>query len=158
MIQELLEKYWAGDTTIEEERRLKAYFENEEVAEDLRYAAPYFRALMAEKALQMQAAPLPRRKTLLREIPWQRVAATILLCLLSVAGWRAWQQQRTEKALASVRERLYHDTYDNPEEAAREIKAALALVSSKLNKGKRTANKGLHQMEKVEKYIPKARE
>jgi hypothetical protein len=155
MIQALLEKYWEGETTLEEEGILKAYFNQEEIAPELRYAIPYFQALRIEKALQMQAPPLPLRKANLQSAMWGRVAAAVLVLMLSLSGWRAWQQQQAQQAALAAQEKLYQDTYQNPEEAAREIKAALALVSSKINKGKHKARKGLDQMGRVEKYIPK---
>jgi|1048.fasta_scaffold16816_3 hypothetical protein len=51
-ITELLDRYWEGATSLEEERQLKAYFRGKEVDERLRHYQPLFTALVASKNIQ----------------------------------------------------------------------------------------------------------
>ena len=44
-IHQLLDKYWEGETSLDEEKTLKAYFNQEEVATDLQQFAPLFQYL-----------------------------------------------------------------------------------------------------------------
>jgi uncharacterized protein HemX len=154
-IDQLLEKYWEGETTLEEERALKHYFSGENIEARFQYAVPFFKALRAEQSVVMQTPPIALR-VVKKPTPWIRwAAAAALLGILSLTGWHAVQQYRQEKEMAAIQQKLNTDTFETPEQAAAEIKAALALVSSKLNKGKRQMNKGLKKMEQMDKYIPK---
>lgn len=155
-IETLLNKYWEGDTTLEEERNLKAYFAQPDIDKKWQHLAPLFKAFGEEKTKQMPHVNGRRVAMNATGNHWIRwAAAAILIGLLATAGtwaFRNWQEQsRAEMAHA----KLNQDTFDDPQKAAEEIKAALALVSSKMNKGKRNAFKGLKKMEKVEKYFPK---
>ncbi|MCC6460008.1 MAG: hypothetical protein IT260_06040, partial [Saprospiraceae bacterium] len=50
------------------------------------------------------------------------------------------------------------ETIDDPELALAEIRAALALVSSKIKKGKKEIDKGLQEIETLDKMIKKKNE
>lgn len=188
-IQEILDRYWEGDTTLEEERRIKTYFNSVGIDERLLPVAPMFQALHEEQALQLstKAKIAPMRPQMYQ---WA-IAASIALLL--TAGWWMFREENTEAPLAvqnlpalvkpieervveipqkslAVEEKIFPKTIlpkkksqakranPTPEidpETARamaEIKAALALVSSKLDKGRNEAIKGatfLDAMEKV---------
>jgi len=156
-IDQLLEKYWEGETTLEEERALKSYFSGNNIEKRFQYAAPLFQALHEEKSVAMSTPPLPL-KVIKKPMQWTRwAAAAALVGVLSIAGWRAIKQHQQEMEIAAIEKKLNTDTFEDPEQAAAEIKAALAFVSSKLNKGKRQMHKGLKKMEQIDKYIPKPR-
>lgn len=147
IIATLLEKYWEGETSIAEERQLRSYFASGDVAPEFAAVAPLFQAIAAEQKVEMPAAPVramaPNR--------WRMYAAAAALTgLMAVGGWLAYQQQ-AEMTMAATATST--DTYEDPEQAVAEIKAALALVSSKLNKGTETAAKGLHHVETVQRFI-----
>ena len=155
-IETLQNKYWDGETTLEEERNLKAYFAQPNVAEKWRALTPLFQALREEKATQMPHANGKRVRMGFAGSPRLRwAAAAILIGVLATAGTWAFRNQQEQSRIESVHAKLNQDTFDDPQKAAEEIKAALALVSSKMNKGRRNAAKGLKKMEKVEKYFPK---
>ena len=50
------------------------------------------------------------------------------------------------------------DTYEDPEKALEEIKAVLALVSNKINKGKKEIGKGLQEVEAVDILFKKKKD
>lgn len=148
-ISALLDKYWEGESSLEEERLLKAYFNNPGADERLKGLAPLFQALRDEQAIELKRANLARLRP--RRLRWQRWAvAASIAALLSVGGWWAFQQRQAQVAAATQ-----EDSFEDPEKAAAEIKAALALVSSKLNKGKREAAKGLKRVDTVDKFFKK---
>lgn len=205
-IDALLERYWEGETTLEEERALKAYFASGEVNERHRSVAPLFRALREEQSLQLAARIIPVAPLRVQRFSWHGWAAAASVALLLTAGlwWalretpvqqRVAQQMTVEqpqnaaqenpaqtqmneedktglvaetKPLASTEKKTVRPkkhiaaparvpSADKPdpeaEQAMQEIKAALALVSSKLNKGKREAAKGAVQLENVDKIF-----
>ena len=150
-ITTLLEKYWDGETSLSEEQSLKHYFAAGEVDERFAQYAPLFAAIRAEQNIEIPAAPAQRPAQ--RRIYWYAAAASIV-GLLAVGVW--WANKLQNDAIAArTQEKLYQDTYDDPQKAVAEIKAALALVSSKMRKGKKEAAKGLNKMTTVDKYMLK---
>lgn len=153
-INTLLAKYWDGETTLEEERMLKDYFNSGAVDPRLQHEAAWFQGLRAEQQVRMPA------KEVKLHAPWYRggyrwAAAAVLALFVAIAVvWRV-QDYRAEQEAIALQQKLEQDTYEDPQKAAEEIKAALALVSRKLNKGKKTANEGLKKVQVVEKYMPK---
>lgn len=55
----LLDRYEAGETTLEEERRLKAYFNQPAIDKQLRDWAPLFQALVVERTVVKPADETP---------------------------------------------------------------------------------------------------
>lgn len=199
-ISALLEKYWDGDTSLEEERLLKAYFSAGQIDERLRQIAPLFAAIRQEQAVEWQ------RDTVMKvqagpSVVWRRLAAAAAAAVvLLAAGWwwlsqpvvpdqnlpladhetkleaPANQPQAEEQPAAPAptvalqasvqpaKPRIAKKTVKTltadpavsdaeTEKALEEIKAALSLISSKLNKGKREATKNLHEIQTLDKVI-----
>jgi hypothetical protein len=195
-VQTLLEKYWEGETTLEEERQIKGYFAAGNVDERLRQYAPLFQALKEEQAVQLsKAKTVPIRPQIYQ---WQGYAAAASVVILLAAGlWWAFSKpvdapvmanqdkpaietpvntaeqvaEPNPKVLASAQsdvskrtmhpKRVIHKKDKSPElnaeeEAAMaEIKAALALVSSKIRKGRQEAAKGAVHLESVDRIFKK---
>ena len=203
-IQALLDRYWEGETTLDEERQLKVFFSAGNIPEAYQALAPYFQALHTEQAIQL---PGNRQVvSLSRPLRWFRFAAAAVIAVLLSAGalwWMSEPAQPAQQALAPVvqpkeeitrpeltpspepvknpiaeaqipkkraRKSTIHkprmiapepvpeDTYEDPEAALAEIKAALALVSSKINKSKHTLEKGLQEVDHVDILLKKKKE
>ena len=204
-IEDLLNRYWEGETTLEEERWLKDYFSTQPVPEQYRREARLFRTFRSEQSVQM---PGSRGAVLLsRRFGWRGAAVAASLLLLVAAGiW--WQQARSDAEQQdmtlvaqqtipapvavpatpipippAVEENVrpaqpvhtyknnrprkketppavieQPDTYEDPEKALAEIKAMLALVSSKINKSKKELGKGLQEVETLDIVLKKKKE
>ena len=197
-IQDILNRYWEGETSLEEERILRQYFNSGQIDERLKSDAPFFQALAQEKAIQLT----PKKKgTALRPqlYQWAAAASFALICGLAWWMWPATEVQNPitqtptnrpepntptpavlDKSAPEMPQELTppmaqnkpkkrqkrmktHQKSTQPaidEETAQamaEIKAALALVSAKLDKGKSQAIKGAAYLESVEK-VPKRKE
>lgn len=124
-IELLLEKYFDGETTINEENELKAYFSSNEVAIHLEKYKPLFGFYIQEKT-QKIALKSPQHKTR-RALKWISIAASIV-AMLGV-GTLAYLNQPT------VTEYQELGTYDDPEKALRATQQALALLSNHVNMG-----------------------
>lgn len=147
----LLERYWEGETTLEEEAGLRTYFASAHVDERLLYAAPYFAALHAERAIGL---PQPALSTLTQQRGLYHVGiAAAVALLLAMVGWGMFQQARPVGQSVLMAKAANEVEIEDPEQAMAEIKAALALVSSKLNKGKRTATKGLRKVDNLNRVF-----
>jgi hypothetical protein len=194
-IQTLLDRYWEGETTLEEERILKAYFNAGSIDARLRYVAPLFQALKEEQLIEFKT----KAKTVSIRPQMYQWAAAASVALLLTAGWWFMQQDAPSAQMAayptpSIKQEMPSVIPEQKESVATiapkspiinkkpakkpvvrnipakneeldpetaiamaEIKAALALVSSKLDKGKKHAVQKASYLEVVEK-VPRKKE
>jgi hypothetical protein len=118
-IEKLNEKYWAGETSLAEEKELKAYFkENPSLSKNGQY--------FAEVKKQQQVKPVhsfshPGRRKIQT---WMSMAAAILI--LITIGFFVFQNENKQDQFA----------VQDPQEAFEITKASLMKISEGLNKGK----------------------
>lgn len=130
-IEQLIDKYFEGQTSIAEERELKAYFSSSDVAQHLeqyRHVFGYFTQAKQQKFTK--SVPLQPRKQF--NVMWLSIAASIVL----VFGIATFKMMETE----SVKPSGELGTYNSPELAMAETQRALDLVSAKLNVGIESVN------------------
>jgi hypothetical protein len=127
-IENVLEKYFEGETTIAEENQLKEYFSSPDVAQHLEQYKPmfgYFSQVKEQKSTQ--TIPLETKK---RKVAWLSIAASAVV-LLGVGTYF----YVSEKDVTPVTAQTELGTYDNPEEALAATQKALALLSNNVNVG-----------------------
>ena len=127
-IENILEKYFQGETTIAEEKQLKEYFSSPDVAQHLEQYKPmfgYFSQVKEQKSTQ--ELPLQTKK---RNVAWLSIAASFVV-LLGIGTYFFV----SEKNAAPVVAQSELGAYDNPEEAMAATQKALALLSSNVNVG-----------------------
>lgn len=146
-IKILLEKYLNGNTTLEEEKRLKAIFAGEDIPKEFLPYRDYFsyvgdvskeslsntgfeEKLQAKIDEESSVIPISRRK----RIFWASGVAAGILILVTAFFQINRVVDRVE------------DTYSNPELAYQEAKKILYFVSNKFNKG----TEELVQVEKLD--------
>jgi hypothetical protein len=127
-IENILEKYFQGETTIAEENQLKEYFSSPNVAQHLEQYKPmfgYFSQVKQQKTTQ--EIPLQTKK---RNVAWLSIAASIVV-LLGIGTFYFASQKTTPPVVAQSE----LGTYDDPEEALAATQKALALLSNNVNVG-----------------------
>lgn len=121
-IENLLEAYFEGQTTLEEEKQLQNYFNNEKVADNLLQYKPIFAGLeFARQEKSNREFQMPSAKPRKIKNWWYSVAAMLILAV-GVGGFYYSQPHYTleeKEALA----------------AFEKSKEALFLLSENLNKG-----------------------
>lgn len=130
-IEILIEKYFEGETSIAEEKELKAYFSSSDVAQHLEQYKPVFGYFSQAKQEQFTASiPLKSGKKQKR-LAWLSVAASVVVML--GIGFFAYQNTSdpTQENLGVI---------DDPEIAFRETQKALALISKHVNTGIESVN------------------
>jgi len=131
-IELLLEKYWAGDTSLEEELALKTFFSGDSVSEELQKYQPLF--LWKKKQLQLESEKALKdgfnKPSNIQLYSLLKIAAVVLLALTLGIGFYTHYQQ--EKYM----DRIFTETYSNPEDALRETKNVIGKISSVLNLAK----------------------
>lgn len=158
-IEDLVEKYWACETSIVEEKELRAFFKNEQVPEKLKETALLFQYFELEGSQKKLGADFdqqllhqlennePKKKTVVVHwfTPYAKVAAVVIIVAgLSFLVTRTIRQAEKETQLT--------DTFERPEDAFEETKKALLLISNKIGKGKTQMVK-LSEFSKTEEKI-----
>lgn len=127
-IEDILEKYFQGETSIAEEKELKDYFSSPNVAQHLEQYKPmfgYFSQVKEQKSTQ--EIPLKTNK---RNVAWLSIAASAVI-LLGIGTYFYVSEKNAAPAVAQTE----LGTYDDPEEALAATQKALALLSSNVNVG-----------------------
>ena len=127
-IEDLLEKYFQGETSIAEENQLKEYFSSSNVAQHLEQYKPmfgYFSQVKEQKSTQ--EIPLKAKK---RNVAWLSIAASVVV-LLGIGTYFFVSEKNATPAVAQSE----LGTYDDPEEALAATQKALALLSNNVNVG-----------------------
>jgi hypothetical protein len=122
-IENLLEKYFDGETSITEENELKKYFSSSNVAPNLEQYKPLFVFFIENKK-----ETLTKKINLIstkRNITWLSIAASIVI-LLGVSIYINANEVKENKELG---------TYDDPKEALEATQKALAMLSNHVNTG-----------------------
>jgi len=134
-IEKLKEKYWAGETTVTEEKELKAYLnENLSVTREGMF--------FVELEKQQQVKPVhafshPGRK---KTQTWYSMAAAILI--LVTVGFFVFQNETKQDQFA----------VQDPQEALEITKASFLKISEGLNKGK-TYSQELNKINEAKEII-----
>lgn len=142
LVEALLDKYYNGETTLEEERSLRAFFSREEVPSHLKDEKIKFQfycnALNEsvdwafEEKLVSGYTGTHKIMPFFNRIRTASIAAGILL----LAGVSLCLNKDT-----LFKKKNNYGTYDNPQIAYNQTKKALLLISDKLNKGNRNLSK-----------------
>jgi hypothetical protein len=143
-IQELLERYWKAETTLEEEAQLRSYFSKSDVPEQLRETASLFlyfeqnkKKELADDAFNMEVLSEVKRskkgKIISLVYNSMRIAAGI--AVLAIAVWFI-RKEVNGPGVAQV-----EDTYQDPKLAFEETKKALLMISKSFGTAEAEARK-----------------
>lgn len=124
-IEKLIEKYFDAETTLAEEKELKAYFSSDTVAPPLEQYKPIFGYAVQAKHEQFTGTiPLKAKKS--HTVLWLSVAASVVVLLgVGFFTFNHYNQPVSED----------FGTYDDPEVAFRETQKALEMISQSVNEG-----------------------
>jgi hypothetical protein len=157
-IKILIEKYFEGETSLEEEAELSAYFNSDRVGEELKTYQPLFaffkiekQIVLPEKVQKAKVVSFDFRKVL----KISRIAAILVLAVGSF-WWFNKQKIVSDDAsmLAVLDKNDLNDTEESPEIAYQKAKAALMLVSSKMKRG---TDKGAEGIQMVKTSLDKVK-
>lgn len=169
-IKHLLDKYAAGETTLEEEKILQRYFLQDNIHPDFGTWKPLFIYFSSEKDLttgegfeEKIIAKVRAEKTPAKtfKLYWVKIAVAIVL-IVGVAGIVHQSATKHNSAGLQITEQTQHinnntieitDTYDNPEDAKKAVEQALTLLSKHLDKGKDIAQKNIGKIDVLNKAL-----
>ena len=152
-IRKLLDRFYKGETTLEEEQILQDYFSSTSIPEELMPDRDLFRSLETSDSV---AVPEGLNQKILDVIDQQekKVVRTRRISVFSLSGLAAGLLVVIALYMGYFRAdrpgMLAHqltDTYENPQDAYEEARRTLAFVSAKLN----TGTSGLEHVKQVSK-------
>lgn len=159
-IKNLLDKYWEGEASIEEEKSLQVYFNQPNVPAEWKDIQPMFQYFEEEKTVRIEQAdfdeqllaqletstvrPIQSRRSIRRILSY--AAAILLLVVGSYTTYQQFQPAPTDDQYLSL-----DDLSDEDRLAYEQTKFALAFVASKLNKGTTIATDNVNKMNKAAK-------
>jgi len=134
-IESLLDKYWKGETSLEEEQVIKNYFRNG--SGDFE-TSPYFKGIAKKGEMKYKGSVPGFKATFTKR--WYSLAATIVIGVL--VGAISLQQNKSA------------DPYlvDDPQKAFEITKNAFQMISNNLNEGKRYS-KEINKINKSEQIL-----
>lgn len=122
-IESLLDAYFEGQTSLEEEAVLMDYFQNQQVAQHLLQYKPIFIGLAAaRKERSQRPLILPEQSSNKSSSFWRYGVASAIVVALAVGGFYYTQPQMTQEEKEALA-------------AFEDSKEALMLLSRKLNEG-----------------------
>jgi hypothetical protein len=143
-IDELINKYWNCETTLEEEQQLQAYFSSSSIPEHLKETALLFRYFNEQKHKSLTDVSFER--SVMRKINApkkgkvtsllfnsMRIAAGIIVLIVAVWLVRMEVRETTPQEM--------EDTYDDPKMAFEETKKALMMISKSFGAAEEQAKK-----------------
>lgn len=144
-IEELLQKYWDCETSLEEEQQLREYFRSEQVPEQLKETAVLFHYFETQRnkavdehfernvVTQLKEQPKKKGKMVSLLHNSMRIAAGVAVLVAAVFFVR--QEIRKNDTVAM------EDTYDDPQKALEETKKALMMISKGFGRAEQQAKK-----------------
>jgi hypothetical protein len=143
-IEELLEKYWNAETTLEQEQELRAFFQSNNVPENLSEAAMLFRYFETEKSKKLNenfdadvTKKLKQRQggKIVPMTNWFRIARVAAGIVVVVAAVYLVGQEVRKRNPNEVA-----DTESDPKLAFEETKKALLMISKNFHKAQKEAS------------------
>lgn len=122
-IEELLEKYFEGETTLSEENKLKVFFTGESVPQHLEKYKDLFQFFSDQRQVTASSEINISRSNTVSKYTWIGIAASVAL----VIGLFFTKAPVADPELG---------TYEDPEIALQKTKEVLNLVAQYMNEGK----------------------
>lgn len=152
-IDSLLDKYWEGESSPKEEALLKAYFSSGHVAEDYKAFIDLFAYFDNQSQVQYKPQTTEKHKDNVQSgarivkmsiHKWiYAVAAATVLVLGAIFVMNNMNPEKQNTLYSNVQE------IEDPEEALRVTKEALALVSTKFRKSQESIKQNISALEKA---------
>lgn len=145
-IDQILGKYWEGETSLEDEKILKEYFQSGNIDEGHKEYMDLFVFFDNESKVKYTDSS-SKRKTIHRPLRMRMVGAAAAVLIFVMAG--VWMFNQYGTGLSKEESSWSAYEVEDPEEARELAVEALAFLSSKLNKGEENMRSNLKVLEKM---------
>ena len=154
-VEQLLSKYWEGETSLSEEKQLQQFFSYGEVPAHLLVYRDLFVAqeitLNPDLGLDFDREILDKIEVKENSTRWNfmRIAAVGLILIVMSIGLFKLDSTTNSQPIAQ------EDTFNDPEEALAETKKAFAIMSVAFNKGQQPVM-NMAKLDKTNQKVAKA--
>ncbi len=143
----LIEKYWNGDTSLEEESAIRAYMLSGQVAEEHQDMIPLFQYFSEEKSLDIEFQPdlsfTKEKKGKIRMLYPKIIGIAASFLLLLTVSYNHFAPEDNSYAAK-------YTEVEDPEEALAIAMEALGYLSNKYEKGNSVMTKNLGNLKKAD--------
>ncbi|MFT4660873.1 MAG: hypothetical protein ACI8XB_001142 [Patiriisocius sp.] len=166
-IKELIRKFWLGETSLDEEGILKEYFSfNQNPPEEFEAASEYFAYIKQESNItldddfdidimsKIESLESKNGKVIIMKKMWPMLLAACVALMVGITLINYLKDDNGEAMEKIYVEEEFIDTYDDPEKAYANVRAALMMVSSNLNEGVSYAGE-IKKFDQAQKEIEK---
>ncbi|MEM6807417.1 MAG: hypothetical protein AAF696_38820 [Bacteroidota bacterium] len=143
-MKEIIEKYWKGESSLEEEKLLEKWLLDAPDTKENRELKIWLKWKESERAIQMQRLPeIPQaqkpEKAKVRRLAPTKILLSVaaLICLLWLIRTSLVKPQLQKETPSWA----YEDSFEDPEEAYKVTEEALLLLSTKMNTSKKHKKK-----------------
>lgn len=148
-IEQLLECYWQGQTSVEEEKILCDFFSQKEVPAHLKRYSVLFAFEQSQKSVQLgtdfdqkmlsridgPTVHARRNSIKFRLQPFYRAAAVVaVMVCLGLAAQHSFEMKEEGMPNVTYNYKTYEDTFSDPQVALEQVSSALKTVSDGLRK------------------------
>lgn len=145
-IEELLEKFYNGETTLNEEQLLKEYFEQETIPEQFSEVKEYFMFVQKEKEMTLDGLFDQKLFAAMNEAPSERNSRKVWVYRLS--GIAATVMVLVWLGVEIFQPKQVYGTVTDPALAFNETRNALNLIASELNISLKPAERTVQTLDK----------
>ena len=135
-VELIIDKYWAGNTSLEEEKQLQVFFKSNDVPPHMEMYKDLFvspeLAIHPKLDKQFDAELISRISEDQISSKWTMFKVAAIALILLIASISVFQID-TKPVFAE-------DTFESPEEALEETKKAFILIAEAMNKGEQPVN------------------
>lgn len=167
-INQLLEKYWAGESSLQEEQEIRSYFTKGDIAEEHKAIAPMFslfslqqddqynkdltdvlESSLSEEANGKTKAPVQNSAKIFQLRKLIMAAAAVFAIVMTAVIVMNQETSTVDDTPQLASNHIILDGSDDSEEALRVTKEALAFLTGKLKKNGEKVNSGIQNLDKI---------
>jgi len=141
-IHELVQRYWDGESSLQEERFLKDYFNQTEIKPELEKYRDYFSYLSVHSKTTLSDSFSFKKP--MRRIGFKMQAAAAIVLLVACLFFYHNPMESEQ-----VAQTTYEDTFQTPEEALSKLKEALVKVSISMDQSQKIAKGNIKKIDKA---------
>ncbi|MBX2817772.1 MAG: hypothetical protein KTR24_17335 [Saprospiraceae bacterium] len=137
-IEDIISRYWDGDTSLEEEAQMRAALQEESSLDPAALALTTF--FQKEKQVQSTRPLEIPAQAKVRSL-WSRYRALAAVLVVALGAFFFLQQGNVTST---------SDTFQDPDQAFAEVVEALQFISGKMNSGMTTAGSSLEKVQPLD--------
>lgn len=167
-INQLLEKYWAGDSSLKDEKEIRAYFAGDHIAEEHKSIAPLFGLFSLKQddsynkdlstvlnstltgGAKRDTEVRPKRSSKVFQLrKFVMAIAAVFATVMTAVIVMNHDANLIDDNPIMASNKIILDGSDDSDEALRVTKKALVFLSGKLKKNGKKVNSGIQNLDKI---------